>query len=42
MTKLIEERETIPICGINGRAAEKVNDTVKLISDCEAVFVSKI
>jgi nitrogen fixation protein NifX len=42
VTKLIEERQNTPICGTNGHAVEKVNDTVTLISDCEAVFVSKI
>lgn len=42
LTKLIEERENTPICGTNGHAEEKVNDTVRLISDCEVVFVSKI
>lgn len=42
LIELIEERENAPICGTNGHAVEKVNDTVNLISDCEAVFVSKI
>lgn len=42
LIKLIEERENTPICGTNGHAEEKVNATVKLIADCEAVFVTKI
>ena len=42
LIKLIGERDNTPICGANGHAVEKVNDTVNLISDCEAVFVSKI
>lgn len=42
LIELIEKRENTPICGTNGHAQEKVNDTVGLISDCEAVFVSKI
>lgn len=40
--ELIEERKNIPICGTNGHAEEKVTETVKLISDCEAVFINRI
>lgn len=40
--KLIEERENNPICSEDGHTDEKVNKTVNLISDCKAVFTSKI
>lgn len=40
--ELIEERENTPICGTNGHTQEKVNETIKLISDCQAVFISRI
>lgn len=42
LVELIEERNTIPICRTNGHVEEKIDETIKLISDCEVVLVSKI
>lgn len=42
LIKLIEERKTIPICETNGHAEEKIDKTIKLISDCKVLLVSKI
>jgi Uncharacterized conserved protein len=42
LIELIEERKTIPICGTNGHAEEKIDETIKLISDCKVVLVNKI
>jgi nitrogen fixation protein NifX len=40
--ELIQERKAVQICGTNGHTEEKVDETVKLISDCKVVLVSRI
>lgn len=40
--KIVEERKNVPICSENGHTQDKVNKTVNIISDCSAVFTSRI
>lgn len=40
--KFLELRENKPACGVDGHSATSMEDSVKLIADCQVVIASQI